>query len=118
MVILLNGKTFEATLPDMTTTSVMAMVTTNMTGHPPLHEGTEGSLGGGLDDEMKMIGHQTEAEDAYGKFSLRHLQQVEERRVVGVFVKDDCAAVATVQDVVGMARQLSARNPRHGDVRY
>jgi hypothetical protein len=33
-------------------------------------------------------------------------------------VKDDCAAVAAIQDMIGVASELTARNPRHEAGRY
>ena len=39
--ILLNGKTFEAALPDMAMTPVMPMIATHMARHPLVHEQTE-----------------------------------------------------------------------------
>jgi hypothetical protein len=63
MAILLNGKAFEASLPHVPMTAVMPMIAADMTGHPPLHEGTQRSLCGGLHDEMKMIGHEAEAKE-------------------------------------------------------
>jgi hypothetical protein len=62
MVVLLNWKTFEPALPHMSMTTVVPMVATDMAGHPPLHEGTEGRVTGRLQNKMKMIGHQTEGE--------------------------------------------------------
>ena len=110
---MLNGKTFEASLPHMAVTSVVAMVAPHVAGHPPLHEGTECVRGRGLQHEMKMIGHQTKAQDADRKLALRHLQQREECGVVGLVVKHHRAAVATVEDMVGVSGKLTTRNPRH-----
>jgi len=38
VVILLNGKTFEAALPDMAMTPVMPMIAAHVARHPLLHE--------------------------------------------------------------------------------
>jgi hypothetical protein len=63
---------------------------------------------------MKMIGHQAKAEDANRKLGLCRDQQREKCGVVGLFVKYHGAAVATVEDMVGVSGQLTTRNPRHG----
>jgi len=115
MAVVLNGKTFEAALPDMPVATVVPMVATDMTGQPPLHEGTERALGGGLDDEMKMVGHQTESEQLDGMFRFRGGKQVETCGVVAVLVEDRGATVAAIQRMVDVAGHLSARNPRHGN---
>jgi hypothetical protein len=48
-----------------------------------------------------------------GNLALAENQQLKERRVIAVFVKDRRAAVPTIQDVIGMTADLSARNTRH-----
>ena len=116
--ILLNGKTFEAALPDMAMTPVMPMIAAHVTRHPPLHERTEGNLRGGLHDKMKMVRHETEAQDVDWKLGFGRLQQCEERHVVGIFVKYDRAAVAPIEYMVGMSSELSTVNARHGASRY
>jgi hypothetical protein len=56
MAVLLNRKTFEPPLlPHMPMTAVMPMLATDMAGHPPLHEGAQGCLGGRLHNQMEMI---------------------------------------------------------------
>ena len=114
MAVLLNGKAFEAPLPHMPMTAVVPMIAVDMTGHPPLHEGTERGFRHRLHDEMKMIRHQTEAKECDGMFGFRRGEQVEARDVVALFVKDRCAAVPAIQDMVGVFGDLTARNPRHG----
>ncbi len=68
MAILLNRKTFESTLPDMTMTPVMLVVPPDMARHPPLHEGAQSRLGGRLHDQMEMIRHQADAKHFDGEF--------------------------------------------------
>lgn len=114
MGVLLNGKTLEPALPDMAMASVVAMVAANMTGHPPLHEGTEVVSGSGRDHEMKMIRHQADAENLEGMSGFRCTKQIEEGGIGGVFMKDGRATVSTIQHMVGVPSDVSARNPRHG----
>lgn len=114
MRVVLNGKTLEAALPDMAMTPVVPMITPHMTGHPPLHERAESGRDSWLHDEMKMIGHQAKAKNLDGISGFCRAAQIKEGGIVGVLVKDGCAAVATVQDVVGVSGAVSARNPRHG----
>ena len=116
VMVLLNRKTLEASLPDMPVTSVMPMIATDMTGHPPLHKRAEGGLSGWLHDQMEMIGHQAETENLDGMSGLGRAEQIEEGGIVAVLVKDSGAAVATVQHVIGMADTVAARNARHRGV--
>lgn len=113
MAVLLNRKTLKAPLPDMPMTAVVPMIPPDLAGHPPLHERTEAFSGRGRHDEMKMIGHETEAEDLDGMLGFGHAEQLREGRIVGVFVKNRASAVATIQHVVGVSSAGAARNARH-----
>jgi len=113
MDVLLNRETFEATLPHMSVTPVMAMVAADVARHPPLHERAEGSGSGRLHDQVEMIGHEAEAEDPDGVRRFCGGEQVEERSVVAVLVEDCGTAVSAVQYMVGISGHLSAWNPRH-----
>ena len=113
VVVLLNGKTLEPALPDMAVTAVVPMVATDVTGHPPLHERTESVIGSRRYHEMKMVGHQAEAKNLNRISGFRRAEQVEEGGIVGVLMKDGHAAVATVQDVIGVTSAGAARNARH-----
>jgi hypothetical protein len=62
---------------------------------------------------MKMIRHETEAQDADWILGLGRLQQSQERRVVAVLVKDGGPTVTTIQNMIGMASDLSTGNARH-----
>jgi hypothetical protein len=70
VAVMLNRKALEASLPHMATATIMLVVTSHMTGHPPLHKGSERIVGGGLQHEVEMVRHETEAEyfDYIGMF--------------------------------------------------
>ena len=95
-------------------TAVVPMIAADMTGHPPLHEGTERSFRHRLHDEMNMIWHQTEAKECDGMLGFRRGEQVEEGGVVTFLVEDRRAAVPAIQDMVGVFGDLTRRNLRHG----
>jgi len=118
MAVLLNRKTLEPTLPHMSMAPVMLVVPPDMARHPPLHEWAQGSLGGRLHDQMKMIRHEADAKHVDGEFGFCRGKQVEESRVVAVFMKDGRPTVPTIQNMVGVPGYLSAWNPRHDAVRY
>jgi len=115
MGVLLDGKTFEAALPDMAVTPVMPMVAPHMTGQPPLHEGTQGPVSRRLKHQMEMVGHQTKPEHLHGVFGLGRGKQVEEGAIVSLLVKHDGAAIAAIEDMVGVPSTLTAGNARHQD---
>lgn len=118
VIILLNGKTLETALPDMPSAVVVPMIPADVTRHPPLHERTECVWSRRLHHKVEMIGHETEAQDADRVSDFGGTEQLKKDGVVRFFVKDNRAAVATVEDMVGMTSQLSTRNPRHGSLRY
>jgi hypothetical protein len=118
VIILLNGETFEATLPDMAMTMVMPMIAAHVACHPPLHEWTQRISSLGLQHKVKMIRHEAEAQDANPVLGFGNLQKSEECRVVGIFMKYNCAAVAGIEYMVGVSGELSTRNARHGVSRY
>jgi hypothetical protein len=45
-------------------------VVPDVAGHPPLHEGTQCRIGGWLHDKMKVIRHETDAEELDGVFGF------------------------------------------------
>ena len=52
---------------------------------------------------MKMVRHDAEPKEPHGEARLGGCEQVEERLIVAVLVKDGCLAIATIEDMVGMA---------------
>lgn len=114
VVVMLYRKALEASLPDMAMTPVVMMITPHMTGHPPLHKGPERIAFGRLQDEVKMVGHQTESKhfDRIGAFG--NAKQIEEGPVVTVLMEDDGASIPTINDVVDLSGHLPSWNARHG----
>jgi len=94
---------------------VVPMVAADVAGHPPLHERAENGVGGRLHDQMKMIGHEADAEELDRILGFGRGQQVEKGGVVAVLVEELGATVPTIQHIVGVSGHLSARNPRHGE---
>jgi hypothetical protein len=62
---------------------------------------------------MKMVRHDADAKHFYGEFSLGGSEQIEKGRVVAVFVKNRCATVSSIQNMVGVSTDLSAWDARH-----
>jgi len=117
MPVLLDREAFEAALPEMAMAAVVLVVTSGMAGLPPLHEETESVVGVRLEDDMEMVGHEAEAQDAHGEFGFGGREQIEEGAIVAVLLKDDHAAIAAVEDMVGVATALSTGWASHYTVR-
>ena len=102
-------------MPHVSMAMVMPVIAADMTGHPPLHEGTEGVGMSRLQHGMKMIRHQTKAKDFDGILAFGRDQQIQESPVVPVFVESHGAAIATIQHMVRITADLSTRDTRHDD---
>jgi hypothetical protein len=70
MIVLLNGKTLEPALPDMSMAPVMLVISSDMARHPPLHEGTHCAVGSWLYNQMKMIWHETDGQHSDREFGF------------------------------------------------
>lgn len=97
----------------MPMTPVVPMVAADMTGHPALHEAAQCD-GGRLHNQVKMIWHQTEAQHVDWMLGFRRGEQVEEGGVVALLVKDHGTAVPTIEHVVSVVGDLTARNAWYG----
>lgn len=62
---------------------------------------------------MEVIGHQTEAEELQGVVGFRSGEQVKKGGIGAILLEDRRAAIVTVEDMIGMASELSTRNTRH-----
>jgi len=60
----------------MSVGSIVSVIAADVGGQPPLHEGAENLRGRGFQNEMEMVGHQTETEDFHGVLSLCDDEQV------------------------------------------
>lgn len=113
MLVLLDRETFEPALPNMTMTSVMLMIAADMSRQEPLHKRAEGFRCFGLDDEVEVVGHQAKTEKGNRMFSLGHGKQVKESAVVSLFMKDGCAAISPIDDMICETGDLSTWDARH-----
>jgi hypothetical protein len=66
MFIVLNGEGLEPALPDVTIGAVSAVVSANVCGEQPLHPPAEVSVVPRPQDQVEMIRHEAEADDADG----------------------------------------------------
>ncbi len=96
----------------------MLVIPPDVTGHPPLHEGAEFFTGGRRDHEVRMVGHQAEAENLNGMPGFGRAEQIQEGAVVPVLMENGRTPVPTIQNMVRMPNDLSSWNPWHAFVRH
>ena len=93
--------------------SVNAVVAAHMTSEKPLHKGAECETGFGLQNEVEVVGHETEGEGFYREFGFCLGEQVDKSEVVVIFMENNGSGVATVNHMVDVIGDLSARDTRH-----
>ena len=67
---------------------------------------------------MKVVRHKADAKHFHRELTLSGKEQIQEGLKVTVFLKDYRSTISSIQNMVGMATDLSARDPRHGVARY
>lgn len=87
---------------------VVPVIPTDVTGEPLLHQRAEGGGPLRLQDNVKVIGHHTEAEQPDGEFLPGRVKQVTEGTIVRLFVEKGGATVAAIEDMIGEAGHLPA----------
>jgi hypothetical protein len=113
MVILLDRKAFKPALPDVATASIKTMITADMTGHSPLHEGAQRLGGSGLNHQMKMIRHEAEGQKRDRKFGPGFAEEIGETPVILTVMENLGTAVTPVNNVVERSGFLSTGNAGH-----
>src|SRR5688572_6217312 len=101
MIVLLNGKRFEATLIKMPAANVMVMgmPALRMRQGQPMHEVRQLAVAPRPKDKMPVVGHQAVADQAHaGNMVLGFSDNALERLIVGILAEDRDAAVAAVED--------------------
>ena len=65
MVVLLDGESLEASLPDVSAELVVAMIAADMRSHQPLHPAAQVAIFVRMQHQMEVIGHHTEANQSH-----------------------------------------------------
>lgn len=113
MRIFFNRKGLKAPLPDMARGTVALVVAPYVGRQQPLEVTREVALGPRPQDQMKVVGHETEPQQAHRHTLTGFLEQCQKGPVVGRVVKHLRAAIAPVQDVVAQTTNGSSRRARH-----
>jgi len=98
MVVLLNGESLKTPLPNMTATSVVLMIATDVRRQEPLHPLPEISVQ--VRPYHQMIWQNTVAEYPHSNALTRSIEQVNKWFVISVFPKDLLAGIAAIDNVV------------------
>src|SRR6266404_8015667 len=114
VLVLLNGKSLESSLPDVSASMIMLVIATHVRIENPVHPAAQVPIVNGPDNEMKVIGQEAECQDAHGDFDAGVSNRLQERLIIAVLEKDLPPRVATIDDVVTDTADRSARRPRHG----
>jgi hypothetical protein len=117
VLVPLNGKCLEPTLPDVSAAAVVAMVSPDVAGEQPLHPAAEVAVLAGPQHEVKMVGHQAVAEDSHRHAfdpRFRFCHQVQKGGVVFGLAEDLLAAIAAIQDVIAIIAGRSPSGAWHG----
>src|SRR5205085_2220773 len=67
MIVLLDGKGFEAALPDMAAASVALPVAVDVGGQQPLHPPAQVPIPARPEDQVEVVGEQAEPDQAHGQ---------------------------------------------------
>ena len=98
----------------MSATVIVAMVAADMACQQPLHELAKCHVRGRLQDQMKMIRHQTKREDLYAVAGLGCRKQLQEGFMVFSLVKNLSAGIAAVNHMLSITGRLTPRDSWHG----
>ena len=114
MIVRLNRERFESSLPDMAGRVVVAMVSTDMRSRQPLHPPAEVAIALWPKHQMKMVRQKAITEQPHRRPLAGLFHQLQERRIVTIFMKDGTTSVSTIQDVVTNIAQRYSRSSCHG----
>jgi hypothetical protein len=113
MVVLSDWERLEPSLPDMAARLIMLVITTNVRGHEPHHEVAEVTIVERPNRQVKMVGHETIAQQTDGSPFFRLLQKFEERVEVPRLVEDGVTGIAAIQHVIAIAASRRACSAWH-----
>jgi hypothetical protein len=113
MFVLLNGKRFEPSLPDVPARGIVAMIAADVRRQEPLHPAAQIAILPGPDDQMEMVGHEAVCEHPHPVSREAGLEQIGEGGVVPRLVKDGGAPIAAIDDVIAEAPDRGPSRARH-----
>jgi len=100
MLILLNRESLESPLPNVSATSVVLMIETNVGRQQPLHPLAEISVQVRPENQMKVIRHNTVAEHSHANATTGFIEPVNECPVITAFPKNPLPAIAPIDNVI------------------
>src|SRR5207237_2021006 len=97
MVIVLDGKGPEASLPDMAARVIVLVVAADMSGEQPAHVSTQIAVDERPEREVEMTGHQRKCQQAHGGVFGGLAEEFAKGGEIAVFVKDSAPGIAPVR---------------------
>ena len=88
VVIFLDGKGLEASLPDVAGGAVNGDVAADVGVHEPVHPAAQVAVVMGPYNEVEVVGHEAVGQESHGNAQAGLGEQAEERLVVRVMVED------------------------------
>jgi hypothetical protein len=112
----LDGEGLEPALPDVSTGMVMPLVAPDMGCQEPVHPAAQVPVAGRPEGQVEMIGHQTIGQHPHGIPEGRLGNDLNERVVIAILVKDLGTGITPVQDVVAETSGGSTGGAWHGEI--
>jgi hypothetical protein len=100
VVVVLNGKRLESSLPDMTTAVIVTMVAADVRRQQPLHPTAQITIFVRSEKQVEMVIQQAVPDQSHANFVVCLPHQIDERQKIVRLVKNVIAAIATVQNVI------------------
>jgi hypothetical protein len=118
MLITLDWKGLESSLPNVAAARVMVVIPSHMARQKPLHPTAEIAVSRRPEDKVEMIGHETIREDPHRHPATGFAHQVHEGGIITVAMKYGSARVSTIENVVADVGGGGANRAGHtGSVR-
>jgi hypothetical protein len=100
LVVVLNGKRLESSLPDMTTAVIVTMVAADMRRHQPLHATAQITIFVRPEKQVEMVIQQAVPDQSHANFVGCLPHQIDDREKIVRLVKNVIAGIPTVQNVI------------------
>jgi hypothetical protein len=113
MIILLDRKGSESSLPDVTARFIVTMVSSDVGSHQPLHPSAEIAIIVWVKYQVEMIGHQAEADQSHGQTLTGLANEFQESLIIFRLVKHIIPRIPTINDMVNNISNRGSSRSRH-----
>jgi hypothetical protein len=113
MIVVLNRKRLESSLPDVTDGLVAKPMPPHMRRHEPMHPTPERPIVLRSKHEVEVVRHQAIRQDVHGMTLARHRYERQKTREISCDMEHGPAIVGPIQDVVANPTNGRTRGSRH-----